>query len=172
MIEEKLLENRIIFISDEINKHTAEDVMKKLLYLDSVNTEDIYIYINSVGGEVSQGLAIIDCMHYVKSDVITICTGVAYSMGAVILASGDKRYSLPSGEIMIHQPLTSIRGKATEIEKSSQRINKVKTQLVQILSNRTKKDNKKILNDMEDDYFMSAEDAKKYGLIDQIILSK
>ena len=124
--EEEMINNRIIILKDEINSVTANDLILKLLYLDSINTNDIYLYINSYGGDCLQGLAIIDTMNYIKSKVITIVTGVAYSMAAIILTEGYKRYALPHSEIMIHEPSTKTSGKASDIIVSSKRIENTK----------------------------------------------
>lgn len=168
-IDKEMLENRILLLKEEINSNTANDLILKLLYLDSINTNDIYLYINSYGGDVSQGLAIIDTMNYIKSKVITIVVGVAYSMAAIILTEGDKRYALHHSEIMIHEPSTNTNGKASEIIASSKRIGTTKELLAKIIKKKSSKTLKKILNDMNNDYFLTPEDAKEYGLIDKII---
>ena len=167
----KLLEDRIIFIGDEITNHSSNIIIGELLYLDSINNDDIYIYINSPGGSISAGLAIYDTMNYVKSNICTICIGMAASMGAFLLSSGTKgmRYALPNSEIMIHQPLGGASGQATEIKIAAEHILKVKNKLNQILSNNTNQDIKKIELDTERDNFMSASEALEYGLIDKII---
>lgn len=166
---EEMLDNRIIILKDEINSTTANDLIFKLLYLDSLNTNDIYIYINSYGGDCLQGLAIIDTMNYIKSKVITIVIGVAYSMSAVILAAGDKRYALPHSEIMIHEPATNTNGKASEIIASSKRIAQIKELLAKIIKQKSAKSLKQILTDMNKDYFLSPFEALNYGLIDKVI---
>ena len=167
----KLLEDRIIFIGDEIDNKSANIIIGELLYLDSINNEDIYIYINSPGGSISAGLAIYDTMNYVKSTVSTICIGMAASMGAFLLSSGTKgmRYALPNSEIMIHQPLGGAEGQATEIKIAAEHILKVKDKLNKILSSNTNQDIKKIELDTERDNFMTSEEALEYGLIDKII---
>lgn len=167
----KLLEDRIIFIGDEIDNKSANIIIGELLYLDSINNEDIYIYINSPGGSISAGLAIYDTMNYVKSNVSTICIGMAASMGAFLLSSGTKgmRYALPNSEIMIHQPLGGAEGQATEIKIAAEHILKVKDKLNKILSSNTNQDIKKIELDTERDNFMTSEEALEYGLIDKII---
>ena len=135
MINECLLNNRIVFLNGEVNDSTAYDIITKLLYLDSVNHEEISLYINSPGGSVIQGLAIIDCMNIIKSNVSTYCIGSAYSMGAIILSCGaiGKRYCLPNSEVMIHAPSSSMAGKADEIRLSSQRLDETKDKLIEIL---------------------------------------
>lgn len=168
-IANDMLENRIIVLKDEINSTNASDLIFKLLYLDSINTNDIYLYINSPGGEVLQGLAIIDTMNYIKSKVITIVVGIAYSMAAIILSEGNKRYALPHSEIMIHEPMTTTEGKASIILNSSNRITKTKELLAHIIKKKSAKPLKKILEDMQKDYFLTPEEAKDYGLIDKII---
>lgn len=167
----KLLEDRIIFIGDEITDHLANIIIGELLYLDSINNNDISLYINSPGGSVTAGLAIYDTMNYIKSDVSTICIGCAASMGAFLLSSGKKgkRYSLPNSEIMIHQPLGGASGQATEIKIAAEHIIKIKNKLNKILSTNTNQDIKTIENDTERDNFMTPNEALNYGLIDKII---
>ena len=167
----KLLCERIIFIEGEINDRVANIVISELLYLDSLSNQDINLYINSPGGSISAGLAIYDTMNYIKSDVKTICVGLAASMGAFILANGTigKRCSLPNSEIMIHQPLGGTQGQATDIKIAAERILKIKDKLNTILANVTGKDIKVIENDTERDNFMDPEEAIIYGLIDEII---
>lgn len=167
----RLLNDRIVFINGEINDSLASIVVSELLYLDSLNHNDIYLYINSPGGSITSGMAIYDTMNYIKSDVKTICIGLAASMGAFLLANGTKgkRCSLPNSEIMIHQPLGGTQGQATDIKIAAERILKIKDKLNKILANVTNKDLKTIENDTERDNFMDPEDALKYGLIDEII---
>ena len=167
----RLLKDRIIFISDEINDSTANIVVSELLYLDSINHDDINIYINSPGGSITSGMAIYDTMNYIKSEVSTICIGMAASMAAVLLSSGEKgkRYMLPNSEVMIHQPLGGTQGQATEIKIAAQRILKLKDKLNKILSNNTNKDLKTIEDDTERDNFMDASEALEYGIIDKIL---
>ena len=167
----RLLKDRIIFLVGEINDSKANLVISELLYLDSLNHDDIFIYINSPGGCVTGGLAIYDTMNYIKSDVNTICVGIAASMAAIILASGakGKRCSLPNSEIMIHQPLGGVSGQATEIKIAAERILKLKEKINKILSNKTGNYIEKISMDTERDNFMTSFEAKKYGLIDKII---
>lgn len=171
-IETQILDNRIIILNGEINNRTSNDLIQKLIYLDSLNNDDIYLYINSCGGDVYQGLAIIDCMEYIKSKVITIVIGVAYSMAAIILSTGEKRYALPHSEIMIHQPLGNASGKASEIISSSKRIGEIKVLLADIIKQKSNKTLKKIITDMEKDYFLSPEQAKNYGIIDKVITKR
>ena len=167
----RLLQDRIIFISGEINNNLANIVVSELLYLDSINHDDISIYINSPGGEITSGLAIYDTMNFIKSDVKTICVGMSASMGAFLLSSGtkNKRYALKNSEIMIHQPLGGAEGKATDIKIAAEHILKIKDKINKILSKNTNQSLKKIIKDTECDYFMSAKEALDYGLIDEII---
>lgn len=167
----RLLNDRIIFLSGEINDSTANIVVSELLYLDSLNNKDIYLYINSPGGKITSGMAIYDTMNYIRSDVRTICVGLAASMGAFILANGTKgkRSSLPNSEIMIHQPLGGTEGQATDIKIAAEHIIKTKNKLNKILANVTNKNLKTIEKDTDRDNFMNPEEALKYGLIDEII---
>ena len=167
----RLLKDRIIFITGDINSNLANIVVSELLYLDSINHDDIYIYINSPGGEITSGLAIYDTMNYIKSDVNTICVGLSASMGAFILSSGTKgkRYSLPNGEVMIHQPLGGAEGKASDIKIAAEHILKIKDKVNKILAKNTNQPLKKIIKDTECDNFMDSKEALKYGLIDKII---
>ena len=169
-----LLKNRIIFISGEIDDNLANSVVAQLLYLDSLSNDDIYVYINSPGGEVTSGFAIYDTMNYIKSDVSTICIGMAASMGAFLLLSGTKgkRIALENSEIMIHQPLGGIKGQAIDIKIASDRIIKMKEKLNKIIAKRTNKHISKIEKDTDRDYFLSANEAKNYGIIDKIITKK
>lgn len=174
-IYSRLLKERIIFLGDEVNDTTASLVVAQLLFLESEDPDkDIYLYINSPGGSITSGMAIYDTMNYIKSDVSTICIGMAASMGAFLLASGakGKRFALPNSEIMIHQPLGGFKGQATDIDIHAKRILKTKETLNRILSERTGQPIEKINNDVERDYFMSAEEAKEYGLIDEVIEKK
>ena len=170
-IYSKLLESRIIFINGEINDNLSNLVISELLYLDSLNTNDIEIYINSPGGSVSSGLAIIDTMNFIKSDVKTIVTGIAASMASLILASGTKgkRASLKNSEVMIHQPLGNTSGQATDILIQAKRIENKKKLLNKMLSNLTNQDLKVIEKDTERDKYLSSTEALKYGIIDEII---
>ncbi len=167
----RLLNDRVVFISGEINDNMASIVVSELLYLDSLNHEDIYLYINSPGGSITSGMAIYDTMNYIKSDVKTICIGLSASMGAFLLANGTKgkRCSLPNSEIMIHQPLGGTSGQATDIKIAAERILKIKDKLNKILASVCNKDLKTIERDTERDNFMTPEDALQYGLIDEII---
>ena len=164
-----LLTNRIIFITGEINDINANSIIAQLLYLDSQNNNDIYLYINSPGGSVTAGLGIYDTMNYIKSQVITIGLGMCASMGAFLLSCGNKRYALPNCEIMIHEPLGGARGQASDIKILSDRILKVKKKINSILAKNTKKSIKKIEKDTLKDNYMNALEAKEYGLIDDII---
>lgn len=170
-IYSKLLESRIIFINGEINDNLSNLVISELLYLDSLNSNDIDIYINSPGGSVTSGLAIIDTMNFIKSDVRTIVTGMAASMASLILASGakGKRSSLKNSEVMIHQPLGTTSGQATDIEIHAKRIINKKKMLNKMLSDLTGQTLKRIEKDTERDKYLSSEEALKYGLIDNII---
>lgn len=168
-IDKEMLENRILLLKGEVNTESVNELIFKLLYLDSINTNDIYLYINSYGGDVMQGLALIDTMNYIKSKVITIVVGVAYSMAAIILTEGAQRYALEHSEIMIHEPATNTNGKASDIIASSKRIGTTKELLAKIIKKKSPKTLKKILEDMNTDYFLTAEDAKEYGIIDKII---
>ena len=168
----RLLKERIIFIGDEINQATASLVVAQLLFLAAEDPEkDISIYINSPGGSVTDGFAIFDTMNHIKPDVSTICVGLAASMGAFLLAAGTKgkRFALPNSEVMIHQPLGGARGQATDIKIHAEQILKTKDKINQILSERTGQPLEKIQVDCERDYFMSAEEAKAYGLVDAIL---
>ena len=170
-IYSRLLKDRIILISDEINDSNANVVIAELLYLDSLNHNDISIYINSPGGSVTAGMGIYDTMNFIKSDVSTICVGMAASMAAFLLSCGTKgkRYALPNSEIMIHQPLGGAQGQATEIKIAAERILKLRDKLNKYLSENTGKDLKTIEKDTDRDNFMSAEEALKYGIIDKVL---
>lgn len=167
----KLLDSRIIFISGEINDDIANLVVSELLYLDSVSHEDIYLYINSPGGSVTSGLSIYDTMNYIKSDVCTLSLGLSASMGAFLLAAGTKgkRLSLPNSEIMIHQVLGGIEGKASDIKVQAERILETKKKLNKILASLTGQNINKIEKDTLKDYYMNPKEALKYGLIDRIL---
>ena len=173
-IYSRLLKDRIIILNGEINDNTANIIVAELLYLDSESHDDINIYINSPGGSITAGMAIYDTMNFVKSKVSTICLGMAASMAAFLLSSGEKgkRMALPNAEVMIHQPLGGVQGQATEIKIAAERILKLKEKLNKIMANNTGKDLKQIENDTERDYFLSSEEAKNYGLIDKIIENK
>ena len=174
-IYSKLLEERIIFITGEINDALANTVVAQLLYLEAKDsTKDIDVYINSPGGSVTAGLAIYDTMNYVKCDVSTICIGMAASMGAFLLSSGKKgkRFSLPSSEIMIHQPLGGTQGQASDIKIQADHIIKIKEKLNRILSENTGKPIEEIEIDTDRDNYLTAEDALSYGLIDKIFVKR
>ncbi len=171
----RLLKDRIIFLSDEVNDVTASLVVAQLLFLEGEDPDkDISLYINSPGGSITAGMAIYDTMQYVKCDVSTICVGMAASMGAFLLNAGakGKRYALPNSEVMIHQPLGGTQGQATDIQIHAERIIKMKKKLNEILSERTGQPLEVIERDTERDNFMSAEEAKEYGLIDHVITSR
>jgi ATP-dependent Clp protease protease subunit len=171
-IYSRLLKERIIFIGDVISDVLANIVIAQLLFLDAQpDTKDIKIYVNSPGGSVTAGLAIYDTMQYVKSDVSTICVGMAYSMAAVLVAAGaeGKRFALPNAEILLHQVMGGAEGQATDIKIRVEHILKVKDRLNKILAKHTKQDIKKIELDSDRDYFLTAEEAVKYGVVDKII---
>ena len=167
----RLLEDRIIFLSGEITDQTANLIVSELLFLASKNHEDIYMYINSPGGSVTSGMAIYDTMNYIKSDVRTICVGLAASMAAFLLSSGTKgkRFALINADVMIHQPLGGMQGQASDMKIACERILKMKEKLNKILAKNTNQPLKKIQKDTDRDYYLTSEEAKKYGLIDQII---
>ncbi len=172
-IYSRLLEERIIFVTGEIETHMADLIVAQLLYLESKDPKkDIQLYINSPGGVVTAGLAIFDTMNYIQCDVSTICVGMAASMGAVLLAAGakGKRFALPNAEIMIHQPSGGAQGMASDIEITANQILKTRERLNRILSKRTGQTLKTIQRDTERDRWLDAEEAKKYGLIDDVIL--
>lgn len=171
-IYSRLLKDRIIMLGTPVTDDIANVIVAQLLFLESQDkTKDIKLYINSPGGSVTAGLAIYDAMQYVKPDVSTICIGLAASMGAVLLAGGaeGKRFALPNAEIMIHQVLGGFQGQATDIKIHAERILKIKEDLNKILAGHTGQDLKKVTEDTERDNFMTAEEAKKYGLIDKVI---
>ena len=170
----RLLKDRIVFISGEIDDNLANRVIAELLYLDSTGNEDINIYINSPGGSVSAGMAIYDTMNFVKSDVSTTCLGIAASMAAFLLSSGKKgkRYILPNADVMIHQPLGGAQGQATDIKIASDRIIDLRKRLNRILSKNTSQSLKKIEKDTERDNYLSAKEALESGLVDKIITEK
>ena len=170
-IYSRLLRDRIIMLSGEIDDNLANSVVAQLLYLDSINHDTISLYINSPGGSITAGMAIYDTMNYVKSKVSTICIGMGASMAAFLLSCGQKglRYALPNSEVMIHQPLGGAQGQATEIKIAAEHILKLKERINKILSKNTGQDLEKIQNDTERDYFLSADEALDYGLIDKVI---
>ena len=174
-IYSRLLEDRIIFLTGEINDDVANTIVAQLIYLEGKNPDkDIYLYINSPGGSVSAGLAIYDTINYIKCDVSTICIGLAASMGAFLLSSGTKgkRFALPNSEIMIHQPLGGAQGQASDIEIQAKHIKDIKEKLNNILSANTGKPFKEIAKDTDRDNWMTAGDAKNYGLIDEIFVTR
>jgi ATP-dependent Clp protease, protease subunit len=171
-IYSRLLRERVIFLVGPVNDQTANLVVAQLLFLESENPDkDISFYINSPGGSVSAGMAIYDTMNFIKPDVSTLCTGMAASMGAFLLAAGakGKRFSLPNSKVMIHQVLGGAQGQATDIEIHAKEILKTKETMNRILAERTGQPIEKIRNDTERDYFLDAEEAKAYGLVDQVI---
>ncbi len=173
-IYSRLLKDRIIILNGEIDDNNANVVIAQLLYLDAESHEDINLFINSPGGSITAGMAIYDTMNYIKSKVSTICMGMAASMAAFLLSSGEKgkRLALPNSEIMIHQPLGGIKGQATEIKIAAERILKLKNKINKILAKNSNQSIEKIEIDTERDYFLSAKEAKVYGLIDKIIENK
>lgn len=174
-IYSRLLKDRIIILGEEVNPVTSKLITAQLLFLEAEDPDkDIHLYINSPGGSITDGMAIYDTMNYIKPDVSTICIGMAASMGAFLLSSGakGKRYALPNAEIMIHQPLGGAQGQATDIAIHAERIIKIKKHLNEILSENTGQPLEKIQHDVERDYFMEAMEAKKYGLIDEVITRK
>lgn len=174
-IYSRLLKERIVFLGEEVNDVTASLIVAQLLYLESEDPDkDIYLYINSPGGSITAGMAIFDTMQLIKPQVSTICTGMAASMGAFLLAAGEKgkRFALPNSEILIHQPLGGFQGQATDIDIHAKRILRTKETLNKILSERTGQSIEKIQHDVERDYFMSSQEAMEYGLIDEVITKR
>ncbi len=174
-IYSRLLEDRIIFLSGEINAETANSVIAQMLYLESKDSsKDINLYINSPGGSVDDGLAIMDTMNYLKCDVSTICIGLAASMSAILLSAGTKgkRYALPNSRILIHQPLGGAQGQASDIKIAAEQILKLKDRINKILANITGKTIKTIENDTNRDYHLTADEAKDYGLIDKVMIKR
>lgn len=171
-IYSRMLKDRIIFLDGEVNEQSASVIVAQLLFLESEDPDkDIYFYINSPGGMVTAGMAIYDTMNYIKCDVQTICIGLAASMGAFLLSGGTKgkRYALPNAEIMIHQPSGGAKGQATEIEIAAENILKTKKKLNELLAKHTGQNYEKVCADTERDNYMSAEEAKNYGLVDAVI---
>ena len=171
-IYSRLLKDRIVMLSGEINDAVASSIVAQLLFLEAEDPDkDIYLYINSPGGVITSGMSIYDTMNYIKPDVSTICIGQAASMGAFLLSSGakGKRYALPHARIMIHQPLGGAQGQATDIEIQAKEILRLKKILNEILAQNTGQSVKKIARDTERDFYMSAEEAKEYGIIDQVL---
>jgi ATP-dependent Clp protease protease subunit len=174
-IYSRLLKDRIIILSDEVNDVTASLIVAQMLFLESEDPDkDIQFYINSPGGSITAGMAIYDTMQYIKPDVSTICVGMAASMGAFLLLSGEKgkRFALPNSEIMIHQPLGGMRGQASDIKIHADRIIKIRDTLNNIISEKTGQPIAKVQQDTDRDNFMTAEEAKKYGIIDDIIAKR
>ena len=171
-IYSRLLNDRIVFLADEVNDTTASLVVAQMLYLESVDPDkDIHFYINSPGGSISAGMAIYDTMNYIKCDVSTICIGMAASMGAFLLAAGTKgkRIALPNSEIMIHQPLGGMQGQASDIKIHADHILRIRDKMNRILAERTGQDYETVVRDTERDNFMTADQAAAYGLIDKVI---
>jgi ATP-dependent Clp protease protease subunit len=171
-IYSRLLRERVIFLVGPVNDHTANLIVAQLLFLESENPDkDISLYINSPGGSVSAGMAIFDTMNFIKPQVSTLCTGMAASMGAFLLAAGakGKRFSLPNSKVMIHQPLGGTQGQATEIEIAAREILKTRERLNQMLADATGQPLSRIEQDTERDYYLTAEEAKAYGLVDDVI---
>ena len=174
-IYSRLLKDRIIILSDEVNDATASVIVAQMLFLESEDPDkDIQLYINSPGGSITAGMAIYDTMQYIKPDVSTICVGMAASMGAFLLLSGEKgkRFALPNSEIMIHQPLGGMSGQASDIKIHADRIIKIRDTLNNIISEKTGQPIAKVQQDTDRDNFMTAEDAKTYGIIDDIIAKR
>lgn len=174
-IYSRLLEDRIIFLTGEINDEVANSIVAQLIYLEGKNPDkEISLYINSPGGSVSAGLAIYDTMNFIKCDVSTICIGLAASMGAFLLSSGTKgkRYALANSEIMIHQPLGGAHGQASDIEIQANHIKRIKEKINKILSQNTGKDLAQVEKDTDRDNYMTAEQAKQYGLVDKIFITR
>lgn len=171
----RLMMDRIIFLGTQIDDYTANTLQAQLLYLDSVDSgKDISIYINSPGGSVTAGLGIYDTMQFISSDVATICTGMAASMGAVLLVAGaeGKRSALPHSRVMIHQPLGGVQGQASDIEIEAKEIQKFKKELYTIISNHSHQSFEKVWNDSDRNYWMTADEAKAYGMIDEVLIRK
>lgn len=173
-IYSRLLRDRIIILSGEIDDNMANSIVAQLLYLDGINHDDISIYINSPGGSITAGMAIYDTMNFIGSRVSTICVGMAASMAAFLLSSGEvgMRYCLENAEVMIHQPLGGAQGQATEIKIAAERILKLKKKLNKILSLNTGKSLRKIEKDTERDYFLDSKEALQYGIIDEVLKNK
>ena len=171
----RLMMDRIIFLGTQIDDYTANTLQAQLLYLDAVDSgKDISIYINSPGGSVTAGLGIYDTMQFISSDVATICTGMAASMGAVLLVAGaeGKRSALPHSRVMIHQPLGGVQGQASDIEIEAKEIQKFKKELYTIISNHSHQSFEKVWNDSDRNYWMTADEAKAYGMIDEVLIRK
>ena len=174
-IYSRLLKERVVFLVGPVNDNAANLIVAQMLFLESENPDkDIHFYINSPGGSVSAGMAVFDTMQFIKPDVSTLCVGMAASMGAFLLAAGakGKRFSLPNSKIMIHQVLGGARGQATDIEIHARDILKTREQMNRILADRTGQSFEKIARDTERDYFLTADESKEYGLIDQVIAKR
>jgi len=174
-IYSRLLKERIVFLSGQVDDHMANLITAQLLFLESEGPDkDIYLYINSPGGLVTAGMAIYDTMQYIRCDVSTLCVGQAASMGAHLLASGapGKRYALPNARVMIHQPLGGFQGQATDIEIHAKEILKLKDRMNEMMARHTGQPIKKITDDVERDYFLTAEEARDYGLVDEVLVSR
>ena len=174
-IYSRLLKDRIIMLGSQVDEHIASLVCAQLLFLESEDPDkEIFMYINSPGGSVTAGMAIYDTMQYISSPVATLCMGQAASMGAFLLAAGEKgmRYALPHSRIMIHQPLGGAQGQATDIEIQTRELLRIKKELNAILADNTGQDIEKVTHDTERDYFMSPDEAKEYGLIDRVLTSR
>ena len=172
-IYSRLLKDRIIFLGEEVNDVTASLVVAQLLFLESQDADkDISLYINSPGGSVSAGMAIYDTMQYISSDVATICTGIAASMAAVLLVAGEKgkRYALPHSRVMIHQPMGGAQGQASDIEITAREIQKLKKELYTIIAEHSGNPFERIEQDSDRDYWMTAQEAKEYGMIDEVLI--
>ena len=167
----RLLMDRIIFLGVPINDDVANIIQAQLLYLDSIDNTDISMYVNTPGGQVSSGLCIYDTMQYIKSDVSTICTGIAASMGSIILCGGQggKRYALPHSKVLIHQPLGGANGQASDILIAAKEIEKTREILIDIIAKNSKQDKDKVFADADRDYWMTADEALEYGMIDKIL---
>ena len=174
-IYSRLLKDRIIFIGGSIDDHLANTVIAQLLFLESEDSKkDITIYVNSPGGRIDSGLAIVDVMNHVRPNISTVCVGIAASMGAVILSQGakGKRFSLPNSEVMLHQPLTGVEGQASDIEITAKHIIHLKDKLYSMIAKVTGKSKAQIEKDSDRDYWMTAEEAKKYGIVDLVLKPK
>ena len=171
-IYSRLLKERIIFVAGEVHDHMANTIVAQLLHLEQEDADkDITLYVNSPGGSVSAGMAIIDTMHFIKPKVSTVCIGLAASMGAMILSQGEKgkRFVLPNSEVMIHQPLTGVQGQASDISIVADNINKIKKKLVKMIADATGQKPVKVEKDMDRNYWMDADQSKKYGIVDGVI---
>lgn len=174
-IYSRLLRERIVFLSGPIDDSIANIVIAQLLFLEAEDPKkDITLYINSPGGQIQSGLAIVDAMHHIKPDVATVCVGMAASMGATILSQGakGKRFALPNAEVMIHQPLTGVEGQASDIVITANHIIRLKEKLTKMMADATGQDYKKVEKDKDRDYWMTAEESKKYGVVDAILKPK